>query len=242
MPIHDWTRARANCFHDFRLNWIVQISRTLNTGLLPDGYYSLAERPSKSCHPSAAFLPYHPMPAGARSLADDPIQTRHQSRADTESIRYARKADRIVIRRPDDIVVALIEIVSPGNKSSGHAARSFASKAARFLLDGIHLLIVDLFPPSRRDPQGIHKLIWDRIVDEPFALPADQPLTLAAYSAGEDIRAFVEPVAVGDRLPEMPIFLEEDHYVRCPLEATYQASWNVFPRALRGPLEGTSTS
>jgi hypothetical protein len=101
---------------------------------------------------------------------------------------------------------------------------------------GIHLLIVDLFPPSRRDPQGIHKLIWDRIKDEDFALPADKPLTLAAYSAGATLTAYVEPVAVGDVLPDMPIFLTADRYVPCPLEATYQASWDVFPVPLREPL------
>ena len=45
------------------------------------------------------------------------------------------------------------------------------------------------------------------------------------------------PVAVGDRLPDMPIFLTPDHYVPCPLEATYQVTWGVFPAALKGPLE-----
>jgi hypothetical protein len=83
----------------------------------------------------------------------------------------------------------------------------------------------------------IHELIWDRIADESFKLPADKPLTLAAYSAGDVIRAFVEPVGVGDRLPDMPIFLEPDRYGPCPLETTYQASWDLFPRALRAPLE-----
>ena len=80
----------------------------------------------------------------------------------------------------------------------------------------------------------------DRIADDSFALPEDKPLTLASYSAGEVIRAFVEPIAVGDRPSDMPIFLEPDRYVPCPLEATYQASWNLFPRALKAPLEGDS--
>jgi hypothetical protein len=72
---------------------------------------------------------------------------------------YARKANRIVVRHPDGDVVAVIEIVSPGNKDSAHAARSFARKAVDFLLAGINLLIVDLFPPSKRDPQGMHKCV-----------------------------------------------------------------------------------
>lgn len=126
--------------------------------------------------------------------------------------------------------------MSPGNKDSQHAARSFARKAVEFLHAGVHLLIVDLFPPSKRDPQGVHKLIWDRIRDEPFELPPGKPLTLASYSAGSEITAYVEPVGVGDVLTDMPIFLTADRYVHCPLEATYQASWDAFPKALRGPL------
>jgi hypothetical protein len=169
------------------------------------------------------------------TVADAPPKVRVQTRAD--QARYARKANRVTVRHPDGAVVAVIEIVSPGNKDSRHAARSFARKAAEFLFAGVHLLIVDLFPPSKRDPQGIHKLIWDRIKDEPFELPADKPLTLAAYSSGTAITGYIEPVGVGDVLPDMPIFLTADRYVPCPLEATYQASWDVFPKALKGELE-----
>jgi hypothetical protein len=115
--------------------------------------------------------------------------------------------------------------------------RSFARKAVEFLHAGIHLLFVDLFPPNPRNPHGIHKLIWDRIRDEPFALPADKPLTVAAYAAGAEIVAYVEPVAVGDRLPDMSIFLTPDRYIPCPLELTYQQAWDLFPAPLKAPLE-----
>jgi hypothetical protein len=119
--------------------------------------------------------------------------------------------------------------------------RAFARKAVEFLQAGIHLLIVDLFPPNRRNPQGIHKVIWDRLRDEPFALPTDKPLTLAAYAAGSEIVAYVEPVAVGDLLPDRPIFLTAGTYVNCPLEATYEATWSVFPAVLKAALEGPPT-
>ena len=109
-------------------------------------------------------------------VADVPPKVRVRTESDAAS--YARKANRVTVRHPDGQVVAVIEIVSPGNKDSKHAVRSFARKAVEFLHAGVNLLIVDLFPPSKRDPQGVHKLIWDRIRDEPFELPAGQPLTL----------------------------------------------------------------
>ena len=91
----------------------------------------------------------------------------------------------------------MIELVSPGNKNSKHAIRSFVDKTLDFLHQGVNILIIDLFPPSRRDPQGIHKVIWDELQDEAFELPADKPLTMVAYSAAIPIKAYVEPVAVG---------------------------------------------
>jgi hypothetical protein len=159
----------------------------------------------------------------------------------SEAAGYARKANRLTVRHPDGDVVAVVEIVSPGNKDSRHALRAFARKAVEFFQAGVHLLIVDLFPPGPRDPQGIHKAIWDRVRDEPFTLPSDKPLTVAAYAVGTETVAYVEPVAVGDALPDMPIFLTGDRYVPCPLEATYRTAWEQFPAPLRGPLESPPT-
>jgi hypothetical protein len=65
---------------------------------------------------------------------------------------YARRADRIVIRRHLGRIVAVIEIVSPGNKDIRVALREFVDKTVAFLREGIHVLIVDLFPPTPRDP------------------------------------------------------------------------------------------
>jgi hypothetical protein len=54
--------------------------------------------------------------------------------------------------------------------------------------------------------------------------------------------AYVNFVAVGDPLPEMPLFLQPELYVRAPLEATYQATWEVFPAALKPLLERPGTT
>jgi hypothetical protein len=79
--------------------------------------------------------------------------------------------------------VAFIEIVSPGNKASRYALRSFVDKAIEVLYSGCHLLLVDLHPPGARDRQGIHGAIWAQISDGGFAALPEKPLTLAAYSA-----------------------------------------------------------
>jgi hypothetical protein len=244
MPIHDWTRVRANRFHHFHQTWTANLAAALNSGRLPPGFFALAEQITGGPEADVVALELTP-PAGTPlstgiAISTAPPAARFVIRSD--SANYARKADRISIRHPDDDVVAIIEIVSPGNKDSRHAIRAFSRKAVEILQAGVHLLIVDLFPPNRRNPQGIHKAIWDRIRDEPFELPPDKRLTLAAYAAGPEIVAYVEPVAVGDTLPDRPIFLSSDHYVNCPLEATYQATWNVFPEVLKAPLEQPDTT
>jgi hypothetical protein len=238
MPIHDWTQVRANRFHDFHQSWTIAIRNSLNSGCLPPGYFAMVEQRTGGPEPDVVALeldaPADCTPGGV-AVALHPPRTRIITR--TEAAAYAHKANRITIRHPDGGVVALAEIVSPGNKDSRNAIRAFAQKAVDFLYAGVHLLIVDLFPPSRRDPQGIHKVIWDYLHEEPFELPPDKPLTVAAYAAGTEMVAYVEPVAVGDALPDMPIFLTADRYVQCPLETTYQTAWEQFPVPLRGPLE-----
>ena len=64
-------------------------------------------------------------------------------------------------------------------------------------------------------------------------LPPDRPLTLAAYAAGAELRAFIEPVAVDLPLPDMPLFLEPEIYVNVPLETTYLAAFAAVPRYWR---------
>jgi hypothetical protein len=244
MPIHDWTRVRPNRFHDFHQKWTVALCNALNAGPLPPGYFAMVEQKAGGPEPDVITLDLTPRdrPPTPPGVAVEVQPPRARFVARTEAAGYARKANRVTVRHPDGDVVAVIEIVSPGNKDSRHAIRAFARKAVAFLQAGVHLLIVDLFPPGPRDPQGIHKVIWDRLRDEPFALPPDKPLTLAAYAAGTEMIAYVEPVAVGDALPEVPVFLTADRYVPCPLEATYQTAWEQFPAPLKAPLESPESS
>jgi hypothetical protein len=101
----------------------------------------------------------------------------------------------------------------------------------------VHGLLIDLFPPpTKRDPEGIHHAIWEEIDEAGYSLPSDKPLTVAAYSAGAIKTAYVEPFAVGDELPDMPLFLEPERYVPVPLEETYRTAWGNFPAALKGLL------
>src|SRR5262249_27805978 len=111
-------------------------------------------------------------------------------------------------------------------------------KAVAALAHGIHLLVIDLHPPSPRDPHGIHAALWERLTETEFVPPPDKPLTLAADAAGPGPTAYVEPVAVGNVLPDTPLFLYPEQYINVPLQATYDAAYLGVPRYYRQILEG----
>jgi hypothetical protein len=234
MPIHDWTRVEPGDFHDFHQCWVVAIGNALNTRLLRSGYMAMMEKVIGRPIPDVATLKAREPEEGSEgeiAVATVPPTARHIARI--ERINYAKRADRVVIRHGRGKVVAIIEILSPGNKDSRVALRSFVEKAADILNQGVNLLVVDLFPPTPRDPQGIHKAIWDELGEVPFEAPPGKPLIIASYLGGDFPTAYVESVGIGDALPSLPIFLSETCYIPVPLEATYQEAWAVSPPCSR---------
>jgi len=238
MPIHDWTRVSAGGFHDFHQDWTIEIRRSLNRGLLPPGYSAFTDLQGIGWEPDVVTIKSSAPPVGGLAVADAPPRSRQVARVESESATYARKANRIAIKHEYGHVVAIIEIVSPGNKDSRHAIASFTAKAIEFLRNGVGLLVIDLFPPTVRDPAGLHQVIWEELSDEPFeARPVDKLLTVAAYDAGANLTAYVDPLAVGDELPDAPLFLAAGQYINVPLEQTYIASWAEAPKPIRDIFE-----
>jgi hypothetical protein len=241
MPLHDWTRVPAGLFHDFHQSWSIRVKDALNSGLLPQGVSALVEQRAGPREGDVLAIESRGRAAqldvasggGVATLA--PPHTRIIQRTDKEI--YAHRANRIVIRHHLGTILAVIEIVSPGNKDSRAALRDFVDKTIEFLRQGIHVLVIDLFPPTPRDPLGIHKAIWDEIDETDFQFPAGADRILASYQSGPEKVAYVEPVGIGDKLPDMPLFLAESLHVMAPLEATYAATWQVTPEDMRVAVE-----
>lgn len=252
MPIHDWSRVDAGISHDFHHAWIEQIKRLLNSGVLPPDHYAMAEQHTSHFGPDVLTLQ-------SRLLgdADEPAQeilgdrfrssergvivSRPKARlaGQTDMEFYRRKQNVVAVRHVSgDRLVAIVEIDSPGNKSSKAVFRRFVDKVVDLLSQDIHLVILDLMAPTRRDPNGVHGTIWEALTDEEYEAPAEKPLTLAAYEAEASVRAFVEPVAVGDALPEMPLFLKAGGHVPVDLDSTYESAWQAVPLRWRTVIEG----
>jgi len=243
MPVHDWTQVEAGIFHHFHGAWIDSNARLLNSRLGPD-YYALGEQIAGGYGPDVLTLQVpsngHPKSPGAPggSVAVAERVPRVKWHLVSEADRYAARAKAIMIRHSSNHrVVAVIEIVSPGSKNSQIGFSSFVSKAIELLMAGIHLVIIDLFPPGPRDPRGIHPPIWSRFSQQEYEPTLDEPLTLVSYCADRVPEAYLEPTAIGRELAEMPVFLEVGGYVPLPLEATYMSAWEAVPRYWQQVIE-----
>jgi hypothetical protein len=242
MPVHDWTRVDAGVFHDFHNVWIAELRNALNRGLLPDGFYAMSEQHAGKRIADVLTLSAPARPRSARGAilaAETPPKVRRQLSL-SQATRSRRKT--LAIRHVSgDRLIAVMEVVSPANKDRAEHVDELLAKLAEMVTHEIHLLVVDLFPPGRHDPRGIHSALWERLGDEKDEPPALEPLTLAAYVADTPIRAYVENVAVGSTLPDMPLFLDPSTYVYAPLEATYQTTWSGTPARWRAVLEENRT-
>ena len=237
MPLHDWTRVSAGTYHHFHVAWINELAKTLNTGLLPTDYYAMSEQVAGEIGPDVLTLQTTgpgaespgTRPEGATAVAEAPPKVRTTQMVEETDL-YAMRRRTLTIRHTSgDRIVALMEILSPGNKNRRRALEQFINKAVSALARGYHLLLVDPLPPGPYDPQGIHGALWAEYHSPGYEAPAGRPLTLAAYSAGFLPTAYVEPVAVGVVLPDMPLFLDEDWYISVPLEETYCEAYASVP-------------
>ncbi|MDX1969330.1 MAG: DUF4058 family protein [Planctomycetaceae bacterium] len=239
MPMHDWTRVEAGISHDFHHEWISAIKHTLNAAL-PSSYYALAEQQAAGFGPDVLTLhDAHTVPVDSTAVALAQPQAKLVGMSDAKF--YLRKKSRVVIRHvTGDRVIAIVEIVSPGNRSTSGAVRSFVEKVWELLEQKIHVLIIDPFPPDKRVPHGLHARIFADIEDQPYQPPPEKPLTLIAYECRERVRAFVESFAAGDCLAPMPVFLSPSTlFVEVPLEETYLTACKTLPPRWQRVVAGT---
>ncbi len=249
MPLHDWTKVSANDYHHFHGRWIYSLTDALNGGRLPPDHYAMADHTVPPVVPDVLTLQTGSDRITANGTYDVSGGTVATVTASPPRVTFTAteqalkrevwKQRRILIYHAEDRqIVAVIEIVSPSNKAKKSELTTFVQKAVALLRQKINLLVIDPFPATTRDPNGIHALIWKALVKKPYIRPADKPIALSAYAAKtKAYTAYVEPVAVGDVLPEMPLFLDPERYVNVPLEPTYLSAWDGFPRQLRGRLE-----
>ena len=242
MPVHDWTRVSAGTFHHFHNGWIIHLSESLNSGLLPEGYYAMSEQHAGQIIPDVLTLqreewePDARPHSGALAVVEAPPGTKITQSLENEASYSLRQKTLAIRETGSDRLVAIIEIVSPSNKDRSQSVDDLTAKLHSALKARVHVLLLDLIPPGPHDPHGIHGALCEAYGLE-YEQPVDEPLTMSAYVADRRPTAYVEPVAVKQSLIDMPLFVDVDWYVPAPLESTYMQAYRGMPRVWKDILD-----
>ncbi len=134
---------------------------------------------------------------------------------------------RIYDKERDRKLVAAIEIVSPSNKDRPEHRREFVAKCASLLRQDVSVSIVDIVT-VRRFNLYLDLLDFLGQSDPQFtsAGPSIYAATCAARNDGArwSLKTWAYPLAVGERLPTIPLILSDWLGVHLDLEPPYEAT------------------
>jgi len=125
------------------------------------------------------------------------------------------------------LLVAVIEIVSPANKDRPEKRRAFVGKCGSLLRKGVAVSIVDLV--TIRHANLYAELMAFIGHPDPIIGPEPAPIyasssrwTTNAEGTRARLEAWFEPMAVGQPLPALPIWLTETQSILFDLELSYE--------------------
>ena len=248
MPAHDWSRLSDEAFHSTDTAWISLLCRRLNSGLLPNGYSAYGERFYAGSNPDVSayttFTGDMPAVAGELVLATEPVKSTAVAVQEEATSVYQRKQQQLAIRTSDSKeLVAVLEIVSQGNKSSSKRLEQFLRKTTGLVMDGINVGIVDLYACGNLDSEGLLTMAWREVTGHEPAEPlpsresAQSGRCVASWKSSPVNQLYADEIKPGQPIPELPLSLRPDAYVRLPLEETYIEALESLPREERFQLE-----
>ncbi|MGP0065482.1 MAG: DUF4058 family protein [Isosphaeraceae bacterium] len=137
--------------------------------------------------------------------------------------------DDIEVRVRDEFldtrVVAVVELVSPGNKDRPEKRLAFADKSAAYLQRGIGLITLDIVTSRQFN---LHNELVSRLgLDSRFTMPEEDYIYAVAYRPirrgnANLIDIWQNALSVGEQLPILPLSLKGFRPVPLELEAAYE--------------------
>jgi hypothetical protein len=226
MPLHDWNDTEQ--WEMLHYLWIAEVARWLKPKL-PTGYRTFIGRSPVL----TVDIPGIP-DAGVRNGAPETNgESTGQLESDTagepdygpvQVAQVTLAPDRYVYVAREGRLVAAVEIVSPANKDRPSRRAAAAVRYAAYLQNGVHLLLIDLLPR----PTGFS--FADAIAEE-VGIPDQEPLPppfASGYHVGErsaagesTLEIWRRPLAPGQLLPTLPLWLDSQRSIPVDLEATY---------------------
>lgn len=238
MPLQDWSVAADNVFRAFHLLLLGDLSRALNDHVLPAGYFA---RPEEYLGPFQADVltleSGGALGSSARSRAEaaDLVPTATIAPPRFDPLRQRRLT---VFSARDERRVAVIEVVSPGNKDSARRARQLTDKLIECLASGLHVLVIDLLPPTAAAP-GFGAAVARELGSDAVAPVGRCTTSFECQPEPLAVQVYQRELALGRALDAPPLFLEPGRHVELPLEETYASAFRGLPAHDRARLEAS---
>ncbi|WP_179131500.1 DUF4058 family protein [Candidatus Entotheonella palauensis] len=226
MPLHNWPNARVP-WRSFHNHWIVRLVEYLNADVLPPGFQARPTELIVGIEPDLLLLQATDQSASDRQIS---LQTALGEATTTAILPPPAELPMVGIYSAYDThrLVAVIELVSPGNKDRPEAVQHFVEKILFLLQEGIHVMVIDVIRLPR---QSIRRPILKRLglndeidshqvwVSSYCSLPDGEP------QPHLKVREWAQTVGANASLPDLPLFLHTDQqWVMVDLESTYQAT------------------
>jgi hypothetical protein len=131
-----------------------------------------------------------------------------------------------VVDEKDDLrVVAVVELVSPGNRDRPEARLAFASKCLAYLQCGVGVVVVDIVTERRFN---LHNEMLPLLnLDSRYAMPDDPYLYVVSYRPiqrgdASFIDTWPFALSIGSALPLVPLYLRRFKAIPLDLGACYE--------------------
>jgi hypothetical protein len=232
MGLHDHFRPPLGGhrhWHSFHNGWAFTIAARLNA-LLPPNHFAEGNVQFGVEIDVAAFEAGSANPAG-----DVEVGTVVDHRASaatwspplaTLSVPFPLVPDsvEVLVYRAEGgaTLVGAIELVSPANKDRGSHRQAFLSKCEAYLQQGVGLVVVDVVTERAAN---LHRELLSRLAPDALTMLAAD-LYAAAYRVVErdghpTLDVWEEALALGAKLPTLPLWLAGEVCLPIELDATY---------------------
>lgn len=233
MPLLDHFNPPLNRTHPWRSfhgAWAAAIARLLNQGVLPPGYYAvpLVNHDGPVEIDVAALRESGGPTLVAEQVA---VQTWAPPAPGLTLDVELPSADAVEVQvfadDGDPRLTAAIELLSPRNKDRDQARQAFAVKCVGYLQQGSSVVVVDTVTTRRAD---LNAAIFSLLGLDAGRTVTPSSLSAVSYRAvarEEDVQQLLvwpSPLALGESLPTLPLWIASDLSVPLDLDASYQAT------------------
>ncbi len=231
MPLLDHFNPPLNRTHPWRSfhgAWAAAMARLLNQGVLPSGYYAvpLLDRDGPIEIDVAALREREvPVPEGGAAAPQTWAPPAPALAVAVELPAPDAVEVQVFADDGDPRLAAAVELVSPRNKDRAQARQAFAVKCVGYLQQGSSVAVVDTVTTRRADLNAaiLALLGVDPGATTPAGLSAVSYRAVGREEEAQQLQLWPAPLALGQPLPTLPLWIAADFSVPLDLEASYRA-------------------